>query len=193
MCSVWPKQNKRFVQTCWHVKGDIGQVNNLTPDLSVLIPYLESIHLPEYIGTWPEYIHPDRIVLTCDLWHHLPMQVLSQSMSDMPEILYEFYMPHSAEGVGKEEVYRWEAGTWGDCSRHCNTGGWMTEVSTLSTNVTEHQWGTYRTNQPGGAATRALCHQPPPLPHYAAFIHYIQHSLTHIVEMPYRCNSWSRK
>jgi len=40
VCSVWPKQNKRFVQTCWHVKCDIGQVNNLTPDLSVLIPYL---------------------------------------------------------------------------------------------------------------------------------------------------------
>ena len=32
-----------------------------------------------------------------------------------------------------------------------------------------------------------------PLPRYAAFIHYIQHLLTHAVDMPYINNSWSLK
>ena len=32
-----------------------------------------------------------------------------------------------------------------------------------------------------------------PLPRYAAFIHYIQHLLKHIVDMPYISNSWNLK
>ena len=58
-------------------------------------------------------------------------------------------------------------------------------------------WGTYRTNQPGGAVMQlglhAVSHQCPVIPGYAAFIHYILHLLTYVVNMPYSCNSWCLK
>ena len=58
------------------------------------------------------------------------------------------------------------------------------------------QWGTYRTNNLGGTVMQSGCVVLTArvlLPCYAAFIHYmiyIQHVLTHVVDMLYSYNSW---